>query len=276
MRKMPPGLLSLIAAMVLMVSCNENELQNVQETQTISEEVLQKLKNFNINTYDVQLVKRHLPDGTTIDSYLVEGDIHLSYEQIMEFDKITNHLGRNYRTNNLVTPGTTIDIMGYTANNSLGLSSNEQTALTMAVQNYNDLNLSITFNLTFGTNFSNKDMVVYVDPFVGGSGGSAGFPSNGNPNKWIEIHGLSNLNLDIIEHVITHEIGHSIGFRHTDWQTRQSCGQNINEGDGGVGAIPIPGTTPGYDPTSLMLACFNSGVTGEFNSNDIIALNYLY
>jgi hypothetical protein len=43
-----------------------------------------------------------------------------------------------------------------------------------------------------------------------------------------------------------------------------------------VGAIHIPGTPTGPDPTSWMLACIGSGVNRPFNSNDVTALNYLY
>ncbi|OSY89363.1 peptidase [Tenacibaculum holothuriorum] len=275
MKKITLPILSLITAAVLMVSCSDNESHPDQE-KAVSKEILAKLKDFNMNTNDVQVTKQNLPDGTSRDRYLVEGDIYLTRDQIMNFEKIGEQLGRNYRTSNLVARGKVIDIMGYVANDGYGLTSKGQTALAMAVENFNELNLDIRFNLTFGTNYAPKDMVVYVDALAGGSGGSAGFPTNGNPYKWVEIHGLENFSLDVVEHVITHEIGHSVGFRHTDWQTRQSCGQNVNEGDAGVGAIPIPGTTAGYDPTSLMLACFNTGVSGEFNQNDRIALEYLY
>ncbi|WP_299120994.1 M57 family metalloprotease [uncultured Tenacibaculum sp.] len=275
MKKITLQILSLLAVGTLITSCSDNETSLNQDTQ-IPKQILTKLKDFNINTNNVTLSKQHLPDGTSRDRYLVEGDIYLSHEQIMNFEKVGQYLGKNYRTSNLVDRGTTINIMGYNANDGYGLSSREQTALRMAVENYNELNLDIQFNLTFGTNYSPQDMLVYVDANAPGSGGSAGFPSNGKPYKWVEIHGLGNFSLDVIEHVITHEIGHSVGFRHTDWQTRQSCGQNVNEGQAGVGAIPIPGTTPGYDPTSLMLACFSSSSSGEFNQNDRIALNYLY
>ena len=118
-------------------------------------------------------------------------------------------------------------------------------------------------------------MVVYQ--VAGGAGGSAGFPSGGNPNKWVRINsGLAPYSNNVHEHVIGHEIGHSIGFRHSDYFSRQSCGQNTNEGSAGVGAIHIPGTPTGWDPTSLMNACFSSSEDGEFNNNDITALRFLY
>jgi hypothetical protein len=55
-----------------------------------------------------------------------------------------------------------------------------------------------------------------------------------------------------------------------------SCGGTAsNEGDGGVGAILIPGTPSGPDPNSWMLACSNGG-NRTFNANDKVAMDYLY
>ena len=82
------------------------------------------------------------------------------------------------------------------------------------------------------------------------------------------------------EHVFTHELGHSIGFRHTDFFDRSiSCGGLFNnEGDAGVGAIHIPGTpaTTDVDMNSIMLACFDGSENGEFSDFDIVALEEVY
>ena len=85
--------------------------------------------------------------------------------------------------------------------------------------------------------------------------------------------------MDVNEHVITHELGHTIGFRHSDYYNRAiSCGGAAsNEGAAGVGAILIPGTpSTATVGGSIMNSCFRSTETGELTSSDITALNYLY
>ncbi|WP_024479509.1 M57 family metalloprotease [Cellulophaga baltica] len=279
--------LTIIAMLLLVVasSCEkekENDLQmpeasveNVdQEKLLVTDEVVSVFKNNYYNVDEVSVVDFMLPDGSMEERFQLENDILFSAEQFKSLAEVDVKSAKNYHTSNLVSPRT-LTIIGYTGGQN-ALSSIERTALQYAVNNYNALNLSIRFTLTFGTSYQDKDMVVYLNPNESGAGGSAGFPSNGNPNKFVQIYGLSNYDVNVIEHVITHEIGHSVGFRHTDWFSRQSCGQNTNEGTAGVGAIPVPGTPEAYDPTSIMLACFSSNEDGEFNNNDITALNYLY
>jgi len=221
------------------------------------------------------------PDGTKVEGFQVE-DLFFTRGQI---DNMTDLVGstkdgeniwtEQYRTNNLVSSPRTLTVIGYTGGR-FALTSRGRTGLQWAVNNYNRLNLDIRMNLRFEAS-TNADMVIYDSSFRNnGAGGSAGFPSNGNPNKFTQIFGLGNSSNNVNEHVIGHEMGHSIGFRHTDFFSRQSCGQNTNEGTAGVGAIRIPGTPAGFDPTSIMLACFNNGVDGEFNNNDITALRFLY
>ncbi|MEM8763791.1 MAG: M57 family metalloprotease [Bacteroidota bacterium] len=276
-----------LACIILLGSCETENLEDAPDTQQqitnedpnqealeITDEVIGILKDNYFNVNEVKVVDFYLPDGSTEKRYQIEDDITFTSEHVQWLKQLGKST-RNYYTNNLVSPRT-LTIIGYTGGGGFGLSSKERTALQWAVNNYNRLNLTISMSLTFGTAFQDKDMVVYHNPNQTGSGGSAGFPSNGNPNKFIQIYGLDNFSTNVNEHVITHEIGHSVGFRHTDWFSRQSCGENINEGVGSIGANPIPGTPAGYDPTSLMLACFSASDDGEFNNNDITALRFLY
>jgi hypothetical protein len=79
--------------------------------------------------------------------------------------------------------------------------------------------------------------------------------------------------------VIMHELGHTIGLRHSDFFNRSiSCGgAATNEGAAGIGAILIPGTPSGATVGgSVMNSCFRTNEVDQFTSTDVTALNALY
>ncbi|HEY5771317.1 MAG TPA: M57 family metalloprotease, partial [Chitinophagaceae bacterium] len=148
-------------------------------------------------------------------------------------------------------------------------------AIDAAIGRYNAENLQITFTRVASGGDINIKLI---------NGGnyiaSAGFPSGGDPYGEVKFNKqYQNYSAGFLTTVISHEMGHCIGFRHTDYMNRAySCGSGGNEGQTttGVGAVLIPGTPSGPDAASWMLACLSATTNRPFNSNDKKALDYLY
>ncbi len=178
-----------------------------------------------------------------------------------------------YRTNNLVSRSSTNICV-----NGAAYTGKFSTALNNALANYNALGL--TFHMTRTSGSTSGCSATITAHIVSGNGGVSGFPSGGRPFNAINIGSqLNSLATATVEHVITHELGHTIGFRHSDFFNRAiSCGGSpSNEGDGGVGAILIPGTPSGATVGgSVMNSCFRTVETGNFTASDKTALQQLY
>lgn len=278
--KITKFLLPILGAVFFLISCEkeDNSLNNdelsVNQEEKISKADLNTISSMHFNTDDAKIIDFLLPDGSTEKTYLIEGDILMNPEQMNEL-YTGNITSKQYRTYNLVSSPRNVNVIGFTGGAGQGLTSKQMTALQGAITNYNALNIGLNFTLTFGTNYTLYDIVVYQNP-NGQAGGVAGFPSGGNPYKYVQIYsGMENYSTSTNEHVITHEIGHTVGLRHTDWYSRQSCGQS-GEAAGTDGAVQIPGTPTGYDSNSVMLACFSASETGNFGFYDEVALEYLY
>ena len=180
-----------------------------------------------------------------------------------------------YRTTNQVATSITNICV-----NGAAFTGKFSTALTNAIANYNAQ--PIRWHMTRTSGSTAGCSATITARITTGTGGVSGFPSGGRPFNAINIgSGLqaSTFPTATVTHVITHELGHTIGFRHSDFFNRSiSCGgAATNEGNGGVGAILIPGTPSGATVGgSVMNSCFRQNETGRFTSTDITALNTIY
>jgi hypothetical protein len=258
-----PLLCSMLFALLLN-ACNKDVKESAESTQ-IDDATLGLIKARGFSTNGAQKI----PEG-----FLVEGDVVLTEADLhtaptSPFLVIAKE--EQYRTNNLVNPATYPVIKVAVSGTVSTAFSN---AVNAAIARYNAENLRIQFQRVA----TGADIVIRIVN-TGQYIASAGFPtSNGAPYNEVKYaKKYSNYGEAFMTTVLAHEVGHCIGFRHTDYMNRAySCGSGGSEGASTVGAIHIEGTPTGPDPNSWMLACLSSTTNRPFNANDKKALALLY
>lgn len=271
-------LLSLVlVGTVVFYSCGDSGLET--PSTEVSELEMAKLSAAGFDIHNIAPTR--LGDGRI----LAEGDIII--------EDVNNLLAPNrlatveqYSTNNLVNAGGGRVITMYAPTGRKGYSAAMIAGLDEAISRYNSENLSISFQRVTSSRGADITMKrLSKRDERRGVLGSAGFPtSSGDPYNQILMSGILEssygLSTDGIATIIGHEMGHCIGFRHTDYFNRSiSCGGSAdNEGSGSIGANHIPGTNTGADLQgngSYMLAC-TDGSNRPFTNDDQTALDYLY
>ena len=249
-----------------LISCKKQ----INGAEEVSQSVKTKILALGFSTDNIQRIE---------GGYLAEGDIVLS-ESELDLKPQTRFLriggNEQYRTYNLLTalPRTvTINISGK-------FSFVYAAALDEAIRRYNAENLQIHFQRA--NNNADIDIVRASGNWIA----SSGLPSATGTlyrtiklNPWVIGNGNNTGTfINYLATLIAHEIGHCIGFRHTDYMNRSfSCtGRSVNEGAGDSGAVNIPGTPASSDNHSWMLACIKANENRPFDDNDKIALRYLY
>lgn len=259
-----------------LVSC-QSELEDGQDNQ-------QALRTSQIESLGFSSEGMYNATMEGKSGIVVEGDIFLDDSMISNLlgnDKSSNDeiQQKHYVTPNLLPRNRDVTIDVY-LDSSYG--SNMVAAFNEALSRYNELNLNVTFRRTFRERGSDIAILSRNIPNTprGGTvlGRSAGFPRNSRPATPItlnsRIFGGTNVPADTPT-VIAHEIGHAIGFRHTDFADRSfSCGGDF-DAEGRSGALFVPGTPRGAEAGSWMLACSN-GSDRPFTRSDRTALQFVY
>jgi Dual-action HEIGH metallo-peptidase len=277
MKKTFTFLCLLLVGSGVFYSCQDQEIESLD----VSDAVRGQLISLGFDVINQAPIKFD-------QGYLVEGDIYLT-----DADLATMKQGQKlptleqYRTTNLVNTGSsvrTITMYAQQGTCNTCYSAGMIAGLDLAISRYNAENLNIRFQrLTSATGANIVMTRLKKGEEAQGILGSAGFPTGGNPYNQIKMSGVLESKYGLstagIATIIGHEMGHCVGFRHTDYFDRSiSCGGALsNEGASTVGAIHIAGTPTGASlaAKSWMLACTDGG-DRPFNNDDKAALNALY
>ncbi len=266
MKKKLSIVMAAALAVLLMTGCKKDETTETTPTNdALDQSEMRLIEDAGLN-----------PGGAikTEGKYLIEGDLLLSADELRALvanngPELIVANDEQYRTTNLVTSLPRVIKVRYTGGNA-AISA----AVNNAIARYNARALRVTFQrVTTGQNINITHVtgVSYI--------ASAGFPSSGNPYNTIRFNtAYAGWGSSTLTTILAHELGHCIGFRHTDYMQREySCGgAHYNEGSAGIGAIHIPGTPTGPVANSWMLACISNGVNRPFNTSDRTALAYVY
>lgn len=254
----------------LFTSCNKDlsENQNEQVSLNSAKEVLRKQK------FDIAgLIEMK-------DHYVVEGDIMISKKM----------LGSTLKRHAIANPELPISIANQNDikiyfDNTIPATSLWRTGMNHAIAEYNYLNTSVgNSNLRFREVSSLPADIIVSSTTTAESGNYwavASFPYDGKPGNSLLInfdHDESGFTYEQKKYVMMHELGHCIGFRHTDWSMTENFdpyGNNI------YGAYWITNTPYGDatdpDPSSLFRRYLDIGSINQyFTYWDKYAISSLY
>lgn len=240
------NLIALCAVLVIafaMTGCSEDVAPEPQESRKIdpSDPVVKRILDAGIAIEDIVEYGDH---------YVAEGDIVFYKEEPGHDDHVHGGQTEQARTTYLVAPAYR-NVRVYLDQGSFS-SLNLNDAVNTSIAAFNAVGSDLQFSRVYSA--SSADIVIRKNNSIGsGVCGRAGFPfSNGRPFNNVDIsetvliqYGLTSASQ--LRLLVAHELGHCIGFRHTNWQAR-----------GESTAIHISGT-PSTDNSSIM----NGGTCGN-------------
>ncbi|SHN24146.1 M57 family metalloprotease [Chitinophaga sp. CF418] len=271
----------LLSSMLMFVSCRKEEAPSGEQNE-VSADIISKIKAKGFNTTGVKKWE---------DGYLVEGDILLKESELNGKIITPGEVHTEQYIDGMSMVPLPVTLWGQVNSSFIviaidpALPAVYTDALNTAIYRFNSVLLRRHMSFSVYPN-------TYWDQIPGGvlkittindpnaSRAISGFPSGGYQYTSIKLNTNaaalgSNPDVNYLASVIQHELGHCIGFRHTDLADGKNCGTSTSIDVMTSGGFSIPNTSSS-DASSWMSSCLAFGTDRTFTTQDIYALNYLY
>lgn len=218
-----------------------------------------------------QLIDEGFPEDLIVtreESFLIDGDIVIPFSHFVEPKNPDPVVSQAHDNRFVSAPNQSNITIGVT---NLLVEIEWDRSIDNAITKWNQMGSSVTFTRVYTGNPVDSDIdITFLNLNSPGLVAIATFPNpnTGMPGPLIQVNtGFSNHTLteSMKLYAMLHEIGHTVGLRHTNWQS---------EGEF-PGATTIS-CTPNGDSNSIMNGGITNNETTEFSFYDNVAAHVLY
>lgn len=268
MRKLPIFLgryfFAVAASSILLFSCKKNDIASSDSAVDKDTPMYSYIKKLGYQDSEIKDIGKE---------YLVDEDLLFAKDSKPDFSIFDGPKTEQYGTANYVGFDIQPSIKVYVEPSMSAYS--DQIDGAIALWN-NVINCRVKFTRLAsptGADITIKNQNLGVDVC-----GAAFAPMNGLPGKLvrININAIAGNSFAQQQRTIAHELGHCIGFRHTNWASREARSGKSPDNGAYFDAMHILGTPTGGDANSLMNGreCGTGATT--LSNFDILALQFLY